>query len=287
MWGHLYRSRELRIAVVISAAIGSLMGLALASDNVWGWSVSFVLALVAIIVWNIPNAFVLFPSPVRLAIRRAFQAIDLGRDVEQAVQHCDKVLQEFPEDPWILSVRAACLISIGQLPRARHDMLELLDRMPEFAYAQLNLAIVELLSGRTQRAHELASSASRKWPQQYSTWLVRGMASLDSGDYKDADESFLRASRCQGGRAHGLLGRALVGVDLGKTDEEVGELLRSAREVSEKCYGQIVEARLCHRRGLATEARVHWTNALDRVRESGYKIWIPFYEELGRRWKII
>src|SRR5262249_48694264 len=143
------------------------------------------------------------------AVLESWAACSEGRPAE-GLAIVEKALERYHGRPWLLAARAGCLLNLGRFKEAGEDLDSVLGRGGKFPLAVFYRAAVEMLSGDTKRAMELARNIVARTPRFHGGWHLLGQAAFQAGELEEAREAFKRAGWLKEIDGPALAGRALV-----------------------------------------------------------------------------
>jgi tetratricopeptide (TPR) repeat protein len=135
---------------------------------------------------------------------------------------------------WLLGV---ALLDQDKIPESIATLQAVLDRVPEFARARVDLARAYRADGRALQAREAVRRVLEKSPQHHLAWLAYGDALVDLEQYADARVAFERARLTDGHLERMREATTALAADDRKTAEQVFRLIlrENASHVAALC----------------------------------------------------
>lgn len=227
------------------------------------------------------------PRKLRRAVVEAFAAVAEGKP-ERGLEALQRLPDPWTRDAWFRVARGSCLLQSGRKGEAAEDFRAAAEADPTMGLAWVELAITLLLSGDAARARDPIERACALAPEDPIPWKLKGTIHRERGEFQEAKESFSRVCALKPGEPAGLAGLALTAMDEGRPDAEIDALLDQALASGPRNpSAMLAHARRLKAAGRPAEALQRLREAVDGLGAGEYRIWIPYYESLARRWEIL
>jgi tetratricopeptide (TPR) repeat protein len=143
------------------------------------------------------------------------EALSAAGAPHEAVAHLDVAVQLDPEYVWARASRAALRADLGDRPRARDELLALVDEHPDFGLARAYLGAVLSADGRNSEARAHLRRALELDERQTWVWLRLAHAAVASNDPDEAAACYARVIDQDPQSVPALIGLAEVLMDSG------------------------------------------------------------------------
>ncbi|MBS0579334.1 MAG: sulfotransferase [Proteobacteria bacterium] len=176
------------------------------------------------------------PTPLEVHRRRAHMALRAGQ-AATAERLLRTLAVQYPGEPGVQWLLGAALLAQGQ-PEASVALLTgLLERVPDFAAARVDLARATRALGQAQLARGHVQAVLKDHPHHHLAWLAYGDALVDLGQYTDALIAYERARLTDPHRA--------------RIEAATAALVADDRKGSEAAFRQVLQADPSHAAALA------------------------------------
>jgi tetratricopeptide (TPR) repeat protein len=180
---------------------------------------------------NAPN-----PTPLEVDRARAHLALRAGQ-AATAERLLRALAEQYPAEPSLEWLLGAALLAQGELEASIALLSGLLERVPDFVAARVDLARAERARGQPQRARGHVQAVLKAFPHHHLAWLAYGDALVDLGQYTDAVIAYERARLTDPHRA--------------RIEAATAALVADDRKGSEAMFRQVLQADPSHAAALA------------------------------------
>ena len=171
------------------------------------------------------------PTPLEVNRSRAHAALLAGQ-AATAERMLRALAAQYPQEPSIQWLLGAALLAQDHAEASMRVLEPLVERLPEFASARVDLARAYRAHGQPQRARAQVQAVLQALPHHHLAWLAYGDALVDMEQYADAVTAYERARLTDPQRA--------------RIEAATAALVADDRKGAEGIFRQILQANPSH-----------------------------------------
>ncbi len=224
------------------------------------------------------------PAAARPKVISASAALLEGHPRE-ALEILSKIHPKHSSAPWVISLRGAAQLLVGELDEAAESLDTLLAERPDFTPALVTRANVAI--GRTEpdRLREFVDQLGAAKPTFDAVHHTRGLACLELMEPARAIASFRAVQELKPADASAIAGEVIAALMQGTSPTDLEERLTEAETLEPRnSLVHLARAAWAHHSSDPEGAQQSLAEAIAELNKRQWLGWVPTYERWAERW---